>query len=66
MQQTLIGIGMFFVVLGLLWPLVQKSSLDRLSGDIVIKKDGFLYYFPITTVIIISVVITVIIWLEFL
>jgi hypothetical protein len=63
MQKTLIVIGIILVLAGLLWPWVGKLPLGRLPGDIIIDKPGFRLYFPITTMIIISVVISVILWL---
>ncbi len=37
--------------------------LGRLPGDIVIRRENFSFYFPITTSILISIVITVVLWL---
>jgi hypothetical protein len=61
--RTLIVIGVLLVVLGLIWPWITKLGLFRLPGDIVIERDNFRFYFPITTMIIISVVISLILWL---
>ena len=63
MSRALILIGLVLVALGLLWPLLQKSGLGRLPGDIVIVRDNFRFYFPITTSILISLVITLLVWL---
>lgn len=63
MQRILITIGIILVVAGLLWPLIMKSGLGRLPGDISIQRDGFRFYFPITTSILISLVLTLIFWL---
>ncbi|HEX9812876.1 MAG TPA: DUF2905 domain-containing protein [Burkholderiales bacterium] len=63
MGRTLIVIGAILIVLGLLWPWITKLGLFRLPGDIVIERDGFRFYFPITTMIIISVVISLVLWL---
>ncbi|EAR22149.1 hypothetical protein NB231_04550 [Nitrococcus mobilis Nb-231] len=54
---------MTLLVAGLLWPLIVKLGLGRLPGDLAIKKDNFAFYFPITTSIIISVLLTLIVWL---
>jgi len=62
MQRLLITIGMVLVVAGLLWPLLQKSGLGRLPGDIAVEKENFKFYFPITTSIIISIVLSLILW----
>lgn len=63
MQKIFISIGIAFVVLGLLWPLLQKSGLGRLPGDIAVEKENFKFFFPITTSIIISIALSLIIWL---
>ena len=48
-QLILIGLGLFLVLVGLLWPLLQKAGLGRLPGDIRIEKENFKFIFPITT-----------------
>lgn len=63
LQKWLIIIGCLFIVAGLFLPLILKSGFGRLPGDIYIKKDHVTFYFPIVTCIIISVVISLIIWL---
>ncbi len=60
MQRLFIVLGLIFLALGLLWPFISKLGLGRLPGDIVIERDGFSFFFPITTMIIISVVLTLI------
>jgi hypothetical protein len=59
----LIVIGVILVILGLLWPLLQKIGLGRLPGDIVVERDGLRFYFPAVTSIIVSLVLTLIFWL---
>jgi len=63
MSRLLITIGVVFIVLGVLWPLLGKLGLGRLPGDISIHKDNFTFYFPIATSIVVSIVLTVILWL---
>jgi hypothetical protein len=63
MQKTLIILGAIILVVGLLWPWLQKLGLGRLPGDIAIEKENFRFFFPITTSIIISIVLTILIWL---
>ena len=62
MNRWLIVIGVLLVVVGLTWPWLTKLGWFRLPGDIVIERDNFRFYFPITTMIILSVVITLISW----
>ena len=63
MQRLLIGIGIICVVVGLAWPWLVKLGLFRLPGDIAIERENFRFYFPITTMIILSVVISIVLWL---
>jgi len=63
MSRTLITIGIIIVILGLIWPWVQKSGIGRLPGDIFIERDNFRFYFPITTSIIVSLIVTLLFWL---
>ncbi|GGI75471.1 DUF2905 domain-containing protein [Legionella impletisoli] len=63
MQKILIVIGILLVLMGLTWPFIKKLGLGRLPGDIVIRKGQFTFYLPITTCIILSILITIIIWL---
>lgn len=62
-RQILIGIGILLIVAGLAWPWLQKFGLFRLPGDIAIERDNFRFYFPITSMIIISLVISFLLWL---
>ncbi|MGF1545231.1 MAG: DUF2905 domain-containing protein [Parvularculaceae bacterium] len=59
-QKTLIVAGLALVALGLAWPLVAKLGLGRLPGDVRIEREGFSFYFPLTTMILVSVVATLI------
>jgi len=63
MARFLITLGVILVVAGLAWPLLTKLGLGRLPGDIHIERDGFSFYFPITSGLIISAVISLILWL---
>lgn len=63
MQRTLIIIGLIVLAAGMLWPWIGKLGLGRLPGDIRIERDGFGFYFPLTTGIILSIVITLILWI---
>lgn len=62
-SRTLIIIGLIIVAIGLLWPWLSKLPLGRLPGDIVVERENFRFYFPITTMIIVSVVASIIVWL---
>jgi hypothetical protein len=62
-QRFLIGLGLLVLVVGLLWPVLGKIGLGRLPGDIVIEREGGSFYFPIVTCLIISAVLSVVLWL---
>ena len=63
--KLLIFIGIFTIVFGLLFVFLDKIpfNLGKLPGDIYIKRDNFVFYFPITTSIIISVFLSIIFYL---
>ncbi len=63
MQKILMTIGLLILIVGLLWPWLGKLPLGRLPGDIVIDKPGFKMFFPITSMLLISGVVSVIMWL---
>ena len=58
MQKTLILIGCVLILAGLAWPWLSKLPLGRLPGDIVIERPGGTFYFPLTTMILVSVVLS--------
>jgi Protein of unknown function (DUF2905) len=63
MARWLIILGIVLVVAGLLWPWLTKLGIGRLPGDIVIERDNFRVYIPIATSILISIVLSLILWL---
>jgi hypothetical protein len=55
----LILLGVFIILMGLFLLMGEKIPLiGRLPGDIIIKKEKFTFYFPITTSILISIILT--------
>jgi ribose/xylose/arabinose/galactoside ABC-type transport system permease subunit len=63
MSRFLITLGVVLVVAGLAWPLLVKLGLGRLPGDFHIEREGFSFYFPITTGLLVSAIISLILWL---
>ena len=63
MAHTLIILGAILLVAGLLWPWILKLGLGRLPGDIVIERGGFRFYFPIVTGLLVSLVVSAVLWL---
>jgi hypothetical protein len=60
MSKILITLGVIFLLLGILYPYLASLGLGRLPGDIIIKKNNFNLYFPITSAIIISILISIV------
>jgi hypothetical protein len=63
MARWLIILGVVLLLAGLLWPWLGKLGLGRLPGDIAIERENFRLYFPITTSILISLAVSLILWL---
>jgi hypothetical protein len=65
MGKMLVLIGLAIAILGgLIWWATQNNlPLGRLPGDIRIERDNFKFYFPLTTCLLISAVLTLVIWL---
>lgn len=62
--KSLIVIGLVIAAIGLLLTLAGKIPwLGRLPGDIFIKKDNFTFYFPLATSILISIILSLLLWL---
>ena len=61
--RWLIIAGVVLIVVGVAWPFLAKLGLGRLPGDIRIEREGFSFYFPLTTGLIISIVLSLILWL---
>jgi hypothetical protein len=61
--RFLVIVGIVLVLAGLLWPFLHKIGLGRLPGDIVIERENFRLYLPIVTSLIISIVLSLILWL---
>ncbi len=62
-QKYLIATGLLIILIGLFFPYISKIPLFRLPGDIVIEKPNFKFYFPIVSMILISVLLSVIFWI---
>jgi len=63
MARWLIIAGVVLIVLGLAWPLIAKLGLGRLPGDIHVERDGYSFYFPLVTGLVVSVILSLILWL---
>jgi len=63
MTRILVTLGVILVIAGIAWPWLVKLGLGRLPGDIVIERENFRFYFPLTTMIIVSLVLSLLVWL---
>jgi hypothetical protein len=63
LQRLLIGIGLVVLLGGILWPLLSRIGLGRLPGDIMFQRGNATFYFPLASSILISVALSLIMWL---
>lgn len=67
MQRFLIIAGVVLLAMGLAWPWLAQTSwwrwIGRLPGDIHVEREGYSFYFPLMTGIVLSIVVSVLIWL---
>ena len=63
MARVLVIIGLLLIIVGLAWPWLQKIGLGRLPGDIVVERESYRLYFPITTSILVSLALSLLLWL---
>ena len=57
--KMLILLGVFIIIIGIFLLIGDKIPwVGRLPGDIIIKKEKFTFYFPLTTSILISIILT--------
>jgi len=61
--KTLIYIGIILVILGLVFSVAGKIPwLGHLPGDVTIQRDRFTFYFPLATCILISIIISLVLY----
>jgi hypothetical protein len=63
MQRALIVIGLAVTAAGILWPWISKLPLGRLPGDIRVESASGGFYFPLVTCLVISVILSVLLWM---
>jgi len=63
MAKWLIIVGIILILVGIAWPWLSRLGMDHLPGDIYIEHKGFSFFFPLTTSIIISLVLSVLFWI---
>jgi hypothetical protein len=63
MPRLLVILGIVLLIAGLAWPWLAKLGLGRLPGDFRFERDGFTFYFPLTSGLIVSALLSIILWL---
>ncbi|HEX4441492.1 MAG TPA: DUF2905 domain-containing protein [Thermoanaerobaculia bacterium] len=62
LRSLLIGAGVVLLLAGLAWPWLSRY-LGRLPGDVVVRRENFTFVFPVVTCIVLSVILTLLLWL---
>ena len=63
LAKTIITIGIVLVIVGIVITMAGKiPGFGKLPGDIFIKKENFSFYFPLTTCILLSIVLSAIMY----
>ena len=63
MSKTLVLVGIGCIAVGLLWPWLRIFPLGRLPGDIVIVREHFRLYLPLSSSFLVSLVVSILFWL---
>jgi uncharacterized membrane protein len=63
LAKWLVTLGLVLIGLGLVWPVISKLGLGNLPGDIRFEWKGYSFYFPITSSIVVSLALTLILWI---
>lgn len=61
--KLLILVGAALVLVGALWLLGERIGLSRLPGDIVLRGERFTFYFPLATCVLLSLLLSLLVWL---
>lgn len=63
MRKWLIVVGLLLALTGLLWPWLSRIPFGRLPGDIHIERENFSFHFPLMTSVVVSIIISIVIWI---
>ena len=63
MQRFLVTFGLALVVVGLAWPWLARLGLGRLPGDIHFEHAGYSFHLPLTTCLLVSALVSLLLWL---
>jgi hypothetical protein len=61
-RTLLLVLGLVFVLMAILWPILSKY-LGRLPGDVVVRRPGFTFVFPIVTCLVLSLLFSLLFWI---
>ncbi len=64
--RVLVAVGAVLVVVGLLFVVAERFPglrIGRLPGDISVERERWRFYFPLGTSILVSVILTLVLWL---
>jgi hypothetical protein len=62
MRALLLAAGTVLLAAGLLWPILSRY-VGKLPGDLVVRRPGFTFVFPIVTCLLISLLLSLLLWL---
>jgi hypothetical protein len=62
MRALLAAVGIVLVLAAIAWPVVSRY-FGRLPGDVVVRRPGFTFVFPIVTCLLLSLLVTFLLWL---
>jgi len=60
-RSLLFALGGLLIALGLLWPVIARY-FGKLPGDVVIRRPGFTFAFPLVTCLLLSILLTLLLW----
>jgi TRAP-type uncharacterized transport system fused permease subunit len=61
-QRLLIALGLLILMAGIAWPILSRSGLGRLPGDVVIQLGGRKLYLPLATSVLLSLILSTLLW----
>jgi Protein of unknown function (DUF2905) len=63
MNRPLVVIGLMLLAAGVLWPWLRQLHLFHLPGDIVIDRPTCKFYLPVTSMLLVSAIVSILLWL---
>ncbi|HYV42006.1 MAG TPA: DUF2905 domain-containing protein [Thermoanaerobaculia bacterium] len=63
LRAFLVTVGVLLLATGIFWPFVSRY-FGRLPGDLVVRKPGFTFVFPIVTCLVLSLLLTLLLWIS--